>query len=157
MTRRAVLFIGEAPSRRSDPRIALGERGRDWMCAVSGMPRAHLEARADFANLLQRWPGASASKGSLFPADEAAAAAREMDLRGRRLVALCGRRAASAFGLHGMEYLASHRLAWTPMRGARAPVWMEVCTVPHPSGVNQWWNSADNRERFADWLWSALE
>lgn len=55
------------------------------------------------------------------------------ELRGR-LVVLAGKNVARAFGVRA-EY---HE--WLVSPGCRAVV------VPHPSGVNRWWNSADNRE-----------
>lgn len=53
---------------------------------------------------------------------------------------LAGKRVASAFGLDE-EYLADP-VAF-PIGGR--PVAVHV--VPHPSGVNRWWNEPANRER----------
>jgi hypothetical protein len=47
---------------------------------------------------------------------------------------LLGRRVAAAFGLASAPYL-----EWTEARGR---TWV---VMPHPSGVNRWWNDEENR------------
>lgn len=53
-------------------------------------------------------------------------------LSGRRVVFL-GKAVAAAFGVR------ANSLRWVEHRG------MTVAVLPHPSGVNTWWNNPDNR------------
>lgn len=91
-----------------------------------------------WVNLLESWPGYGPSGGSLFPARDARAAALEQEEMFERHFPgnwprriYLGRRVARAFRFDA-EWL----------------VWKDDQAVcPHPSGLNRWWNSSDNRER----------
>lgn len=95
-------------------------------------------------NLLPEWPGSS-GKGSLFPLVEAAEAAasleRSPELARSSVVLLCGKRVAAAFGEERRGYFEPFA------RCGR--VW---AVVPHPSGVNMWWNEPENREEWRRFL-----
>jgi uracil-DNA glycosylase len=56
-------------------------------------------------------------------------------------VLFVGKRVAQAFGYGDDELLTWHR--------HKA---YNRATVPHPSGVNKWWNDSQNRERGEDFL-----
>jgi hypothetical protein len=90
---------------------------------------------AEFRNLLGRHPGMQ-GKGSAFPVDKARRAARRLERRAfpGRVVVLLGRRVCSAFGLATLAPLDCevHQDAL-------------VVHLPHPSGVNHWWNERANR------------
>jgi hypothetical protein len=94
----------------------------------------------EMINLLPRFPGVKpdGSKGDLFPAHLAKISASRLlpELRGRRVV-LAGRSVAKAFDLR-MDFLEERGGAL----GAES-----VLLLPHPSGVNLWWNSPENRKR----------
>lgn len=86
------------------------------------------------SNVLSAWPGASCVKGAAFPLGQArirAALLSRRFVRGRTVV-LLGFRTARAFGVRG-GYFTRVRI-----RGA------DVVVVPHPSGVNRWFNDPDN-------------
>lgn len=103
---------------------------------------------ARHANLLNEWPG-HARRGSAFPMDEGRAAAERfeevLDIVKPELVLLTGRRVAAAFGLH-MHHRGQDYFEACTVHERRATV------VPHPSGVNRWWNELINRERARDFL-----
>ena len=126
---RPLLVVGEAPSRLSlEP---LGGRCGSLLEDLLG-PGAW--AAADRVNLLGEWPGRE-GRGSAFPLALARASASALAERfGRyRVVLLLGARVARAASLCPRE------LEWCMVRGAC------VGRLPHPSGVNRWWNSEENR------------
>ena len=158
-----ILLVGEAPNRRG------ANRGLDvaLACRAAGFKRGagvlHLldedfPRLYDFCmatqhvNLLREWPGPSGGKGSAFPAEEAREAADRMAaaLRGGRVpweptglptdyraVLLAGTRVRQAFHLGGNLF----------ERDDGDPALPPVYVVPHPSGVNPFWNSRENRNR----------
>lgn len=124
-----VLLVGEAPTRTGPrfPRPGDTPTGKR-IAALGGqwIPRC---------NLLTYWPGAS-GKGAHFPIEVARHAADRLLRRTPKRVTLVfmGKRVALAFGWRG-EYL-----EWGTLNGR------EVVTMPHPSGVNRWWNDPRNVE-----------
>ncbi len=139
MTTRLIL-IGEAPSRRGDPEKPLSApRTRARLVEVFGEPA--YEA-AEKVNLLPAWPGEAAGKGSAFPLAEARAAAeillgawRSRPSSQNAAPVLLGRRVAAAFGCRTIP-----PLLWAGFAGDVA-----FAMLPHPSGVDRWWNSIENR------------
>lgn len=137
------LLIGEAPGRAS--RRPFEGRCEAQLAALAGVTVPALRAAVVMRNLLGAWPGAAA-KGALFPLPAARARAAVLRLGARdRVVILAGKRVARAFGVQA-PYLA--RVA---LRGRTAYV------LPHPSGVNRWYNSARNRARASRFLRGVLE
>lgn len=98
-------------------------------------------------NLLDRFPGKSYSwgKGDLFVHRAARDAAERMSLRGRTVL-LCGWYVAGAFGLRRLSLF-----RWVGFRGGI------VAVVPHPSGVNHWWNTPSNERMAARFFEEAVE
>jgi hypothetical protein len=136
VTPRRVLLIGEAPP----PRGAAGGpafRGRPARF-LAGVAGEEVVGVCEAVNLIPSWPGRSSGGGSRFPAREARRRASSIlfaSFRGR-IVLLAGRRVAAAFGQGRRPFL-----EWFALRGGRAAV------LPHPSGLNRWWNSPENRRR----------
>lgn len=127
-----IVLVGEAP-----PRGGLGPLGPfDALTRTLGL--------FDRTNLLTEHPG-RAGKGDAWPKDQAREAWRALapSLAGRR-VALAGR-VAEAAGFKGLP-----PLRWLRMGGEGEPV--EVCALPHPSGVNRWYNDGANRAAVGTWL-----
>lgn len=92
--------------------------------------------RVDAVNLLGRWPGPQ-GKGSAFPLAEARAAALALDVAGRARVLLAGRRVAAAWPWRApSDYL----------RWEAGPGGVLLAVIPHPSGVNRWWNEPEHRD-----------
>lgn len=86
------------------------------------------------------WPGESHGKGAAFPIVAARVRAEAVARRFvfDRAVVLLGKRAARAFGIREPEYFRPvSRMEW------RATVFV----VPHPSGVNRWYNERRNVRR----------
>ena len=127
------LLIGQAPSRLGDPAKPCTGRFMRFLCGVAGVSTLAYLRAFERRNLLPAWPGKS-GKGDAFPMEEARAAAAGMDVRGRTVVC-CGRKVAGAFGVR------AGFLSETEKDGAAFVV------LPHPSGVNRWWNSRSNRRR----------
>ena len=122
----SVLLVGEAPNAKGE-----GKRpnttftgGRIAKMGGHDIPRT---------NLLREWPGVQ-GRGSAFPMSLARPAAQRLSRRKPKRVAFVfvGRRGAQAFRWYG-DYF-----AWGDLDGR------SVVTMPHPSGINHWWNSPEN-------------
>lgn len=137
------LIVGEAPSRLGDPSKPITGKCGAKLAEFAGLTGP--EFRRVFArmNLLQRWPG-SAGKGTRWDAAEArrlATEARRSRFVGRRTVLLLGWRVAAAFEVRVEGYFVQACCG-----GATAIV------VPHPSGVNRWYNEPANRKRMVRFM-----
>lgn len=138
------LLIGQAPSRDSDPARPFSGRSGRFLERLAGLPEGGLAVAFELANLVDRWPGASPrGKGDRFPKNLARLAADRFDLRGRTVV-FAGLAVARAFGF------AKPPVGFAPHRGGLCVV------IPHPSGVNLWWNDPTNRALAADVLRSLV-
>lgn len=135
------VLIGEAPCRGKN-RAPLDGPAGDRLARMAGMDRAELLERFDAVNLLGRWPGA-AGKGAAWPMAAARRAAVRKPLRG--VVVLLGGRVAGAYGLGGLGW-------WSWVRGGR----YAAAVIPHPSGVNQLYNSPEARRAAGAVLLGAL-
>ena len=161
------LLVGEAlprgELRRLEVELALRASGLHPTLGNVGLRGNLLEfvRRTTHVNLLEDYPG-PAGKGSAFPIVETRLSARRLvdvlaagprftdsgtctakwAFGGRlfalpSLVILCGARVGQAFGLGDAEYFRRHR-----PRDMGCP----AVVVPHPSGVNRWWNDAANED-----------
>lgn len=144
-----MILVGQAPSRTSDPLDPLsGDPLATKLARMFGLSKADYlrDRRIERRNILEEWPG-KAAKGDAFPRAEALAAAilQEREFRGRRVIFL-GKGVARAFGFPTAEYL-----KWTPwfLSGIAA-------ILPHPSGVNRWYNDGGNARRAKRFLRTAL-
>lgn len=133
-------MIGEAPGYMGEGKLPLAGWGGDRIAGLARM-RGHQELREHFEliNLLDYYPGLSgrgASKGAAFPKDEGRDEAQKLIDEGELQPPLffLGHRVATAFGLKRTEYF-----KWTEVEG------LPVVVLPHPSGVNRWWNSEENQ------------
>lgn len=124
-----VAIVGEAPSRTSE--APFDARSGRRIAELAGVP---LDAFALY-NVLDEWPG-TAGKGSRFPPlrDARPAAADLLPLLdGHARVVVAGKRAAAALGFR------ERYLVWTD-----GPAGGRWAILPHPSGVNRWWNDPAN-------------
>lgn len=131
------LLIGEAPGRAA---VLPGGRCGRRLAELAGVD--DLAAAFRIRNLLDRWPGPDGTKGSAFDVGDARRLAAELRSPGPWI--LLGLRVAAA-----MEVRAPY-LRWTWARGRR------VAILPHPSGVNRWWNNAANAHAAARFLRRSL-
>jgi uracil-DNA glycosylase len=134
-----LIIIGEAPSRTGDPdRPLMSAPIRRRLIELLGIDDAAYFA-IDRINLLRAWPGRRGKKGDLADPIAMRSAAwivlAAEELIGRRAVFL-GARVARAFGAHRRPIL-----RWFAIGGGSAAI------LPHPSGVNRWWNDPRNRRR----------
>lgn len=126
------LVVGQAPSRDTDGRQPFSGRSGANLASLLGVTQRDLARTVDLVNLLPRWPG-KAGKGDAFPAAEArAAAAMLAAVAPHDRVVLCGAAVVRAFGLR-IDPL--ERVT----RSGRV-----LLHLPHPSGVNRWWNDEAN-------------
>jgi len=129
--------VGQAPARAGGPAFGRGTRSGDRLARIVGA--RGVDEFADAVNLVGRWPG-KRGKGDRFPVREARTAADGVDLSGRPFVVLVGCGPARVFGWAGGYF------EWFLVRGVPAVM------VPHPSGVNHWWNLGKNRRAAARFL-----
>src|SRR5262245_32209990 len=132
------LVVGEAPGRV--PGAVLRGRCGKVLADLVGIDVEEFHRRVEAINLLVEWPGPAASKGAAGNMKQARAAAEKFDLRGRFVVFL-GRRVAEAFG-----FREPHWFEWRLHRGGIAAI------MPHPSGVNTWWNDRRNTRHAARFM-----
>lgn len=134
--RTKTILLGEAPARQFEGQPAFSSRSGDFLTELIGMP---VRVMFDCHNILDYWPG-STGKGSKFPMAEAQHMIRAWkvgrEFENRRVI-LAGSRAGKAWGAPPGQIL-----QWN-----EADAYCDAFAVlPHPSGVNRWWNSPQNRE-----------
>lgn len=132
------LIIGEAPGKNGDPSKPCEGRIGARLAACAGITYEEYLTLFDRINLLDEQPQ-DAPKGMAFNVKQAGKIARAMEptLEERPLVLLLGKRVAGAFGFTGAEYFQMTTLGRI---AAQTPFYI----VPHPSGVNRWWNELGN-------------
>lgn len=134
--RRPGILIGQAPNRSGRADLPLtGGRTGGRLQELMGLSLGSYVRLFSRANLLDAWPGSGGPKGDAFPARLARIAAIEMLEAGHlrdRLVLFVGVGTARAF-----------RFPAPPLDWAEHAGTLCAC-VPHPSGVNLWWNLPEN-------------
>lgn len=138
----AIIFVGQGPSQDGDPyrplEGAIGER-------LGGLLGVH-DFIASFAriNLNSEWIGKGSGKGDVFDCSEGRAAAKVL-LRGSwtRYV-LLGKQVAACFDVK------AHPLS-SVKHGVKS-----FFLLPHPSGINRWWNDPENTRKAKEALQSFL-
>jgi uracil-DNA glycosylase len=131
-----LVIVGQAPGRGSGGPCE-GRFGRK-LAELFGCTYDEYIAGTERANVLKRWPG-KCGKGDAFPMKKARLAARRMvrSLAGKRVL-LLGKRTAEAFGLE------DGYLSWSK-KFVKNGAFPDVAVVPHPSGINRWFNDGVNR------------
>lgn len=141
------LLYGQAPSRTSVPGEGpplSGPSGRRLIALAGLRDYSELAELFEVRNLVDDYPGRG-GKGDRFPAARGRAIASRERICWHRgqIVVLLGRAVQQAFGYGGAPPL--ERVA---LGGAEA----EVYLIPHPSGVNLWYNDPANRKAAGDLL-----
>lgn len=108
--------------------------------------------RRDFelTNLLDAYPGRSGAKGDAFPRAAAQRAAEAVLARlttDSRLI-LCGKGVARAFNSFLERPGDWPYFQWKLLTNIPT---VHAVVVPHPSGVNRWWNEHENEVRANYW------
>lgn len=141
-----IIFIGQAPNSKSEdairdrPTLALtGACGRK-LAELSGLTFKTWLKKTERLNLLQKFPGKN-KKGDKFPPALAKRAALDVVFSGRlnfRKVVLLGNGVAKAMLGGKLE-----PFVWFPVL-VDSSIYFQAALVPHPSGINRFWNSPQN-------------
>jgi len=129
-----VIFVGQAPGRT----VSTEALGRDSFSGrrLRKIIGPRLEKRAEFVNVLNEYPGHSGDDrgGDRWPVAKARESVTKLipDLRGK-VVVLLGSHVATAF-----------RVKTEFFEWSSHPEGFETVVIPHPSGVNRWWNVPRN-------------
>jgi uracil-DNA glycosylase len=146
MTDGRVVFVGQAPSQNTDGLAPFSGRSGQRLAALSKIPHNDLGNVFELRNLFDRWPGKMTGKGDRFPATEARKRAMKLStkLRGQRVV-FVGHNVSKAFGVKvGQGAL----MTWLTV----GHIPFRFAVIPHPSGVNRWWNNTANERAASDFL-----
>lgn len=108
------------------------------MAALAGFSHEELDRHFVLMNVLRKWPG-KAGKGDAFPKAQARAVACRLEPLPDHIV-FVGQAVAGIFGFRGSP------LRWQRWGRGRAAM------LPHPSGVNRWYNDRRNRAAAARFL-----
>lgn len=146
------LIVGEAPSKKEFTERPIEGRVGARLAACCGLPLDAFLTHFDRVNLLHVRQD-TREKGFEFDAAAAAQVAHAMantfdsrfELYEGRTVLLLGKRVATAFGAHDRYFELQHV-------GTKANVYV----LPHPSGVNRWWNDEANQRRMVEFMHSIV-
>jgi uracil-DNA glycosylase len=142
-----VVIVGQAPSwsTRGQAKPFSGASGRRLAALLDVSHEELLDGRVDLVNLLPRWPGRGDSNhplGDHFPMAAARSAARRLRVAlDGCVVVMCGKNVRDAFGLTQDFF-----------EMARVVDHFTYVVIPHPSGVNRWWNDEQNYQRAERYL-----
>ena len=128
-------LVGQAPSRRGDPRKPLAGPNGQKIARLAGM--SHDELIACCRKHLNTHHSGKRSKGDAFDRANGCVNAGDilLDWRVERIV-LLGKNVAHCFGFRDVPFLAEIHIY-----GRRFLIF------PHPSGINRWWNERRNERR----------
>jgi hypothetical protein len=118
------------------------------LAALADVAHDTLLSRATCVNLLRSWPGTNRTKkGDLWPAQLARVAALTciVGVAGARVI-LLGQNVARAFRVGRRPIL-----TWFPFGHGHAAI------VPHPSGINRWYNDPSNVRRAERFMRRTME
>ena len=126
-------LVGQAPSRRGDPRKPLAGPNGQKIARLAGMSYNELLAcrrkHLNPDNNSKRYNGFDHAKGNVNAADVL------LDWRVERIV-LLGKNVARCFGFRDLPFLAE-----ISVYGRRFLIF------PHPASTNRWWNERQNERR----------
>lgn len=129
------LLIGEAPSKNEVTETPIEGRIGKRLASYAGLSLEDFLTIFDRINLLHERQD-TREKGFEFDHDAARLEAFRLypTFKPGQTVIMLGRRVGNAFGAFG-EYFQAHR-----PRDNGAVIYV----VPHPSGINRWWNDPQN-------------
>lgn len=145
------LIIGQAPSKETVGKLPFSGKSGPRFASLLGVPHERLWEAFEVMNLIDYYPGPpkdGTKRGDAFPRIEARERAAQMKptLAGRTVV-LVGMNVARAFGWGDLPFF-----TWQEVELPRIPKdnggfiasQTRVCVVPHPSGINHFWNNPEN-------------
>lgn len=125
--------MGQAPSRTSQGKSPFSGKSGKRLAELAGIPQTDLNKYFKMVNVLEYWPGRS-GKGDAFPKGKVPDRLRKL-VASHPATIFVGRGVADRFRFNPREFL-----KWYPYpRGKRA-----AAILPHPSGVNHWYNDRGN-------------
>lgn len=168
-----LVLVGQAPSKTSGKRpFAASSISCIRLAQLLDVFPCDVHLLLDCRNLLQSWPGytrgnghgkpdgARRNGGDHFPWAEACRAAMRLAASvpyGSKVI-FAGQKVAECFGLRRLVPLAWYEVdvesAATVIAGMQKVI--QVALLPHPSGVNQWYNDTENTQRAASFLRGAV-
>lgn len=158
-----IVMVGQAPSARgsTEPRHALTGRPMRFLFDVAGIGLMEYIRTFERHNLVREWRGyrraGCAASGSALPVADAVVGAQALLARaaGRRL--LCwGTEVAGVFRRAGAAVPKDMpALTWCPLTAGGLT--LEMAVLPHPSGLNRWWNAPANRVEAGAFLCDAVD
>ncbi len=145
----AFLLIGQAPNEHGDPRRPLEGKLGEKLCRLFGCSWAEYCRSTQRFNVLPGWPGKQGN-GDRFPRALAIQNARRMVWSFADCAVLfVGVATASVFKIK------QPALRWK-RRQLQDGGFYQAAVLPHPSGVNRWWNEPSHRRaatRFMRHTW----
>lgn len=155
-----IVMVGQAPSAAGshDPRHALTGAPMRRLFRASGLELMQYVRTFERHNLVPTWMGyrkaGDPGSGSLFDLSEAAVTARKLADR------LAGGRRLLCWGKDVMKaFVGPHRCHMTPLTWYREEIEgfdnsyeVDCAIIPHPSGLNRWWNDLANVEAAGEFL-----
>lgn len=134
------IIIGQAPAEHGDPTAPLEGRVGRKLADLLGCTYEEYLKRSQRFNILPEWPGRDKGrKGDRFPMFVAKQNASRMSYSfGGCTVLYLGVKVGQVFGFHD-EPLKWKSVAWPAGQTHKAAV------LPHPSGINRWWNDHKNK------------
>lgn len=131
------LIIGQAPARNGDPEKPLVGRSGKKLAELMGVSEESFYRSYDRVNVYGRYMGKQ-GKGDAFPKPSQGQIAHlieKLKFQRRPFVLFVGQKTAKAFGFDtkktGFLWLKDH-------------IGTKCAVLPHPSGVNRWWNDGHN-------------
>lgn len=133
-SRRTVTFVGQSPGKCNPMGVPFGGKSGKRLATFCKMDHESWIAATNRINVLEDWPG-KAKKGDVFKVKAGSAADKILNAtKVDETIVLCGRAVATACGVDGQF------LKWMNWNGRRAVI------IPHPSGINLWYNDRCNRD-----------
>lgn len=144
-----VLIIGQAPAAKDNPASPLSGRSGRVIADLMGISLEEFLETFDRANLFNKFPGKN-GKGDAFDARRAKRNAHLLANNNRideyKAIIILGKNVAKALGYRSDEWLEWQKFSrpW-------------VVVIPHPSGINHWWNDKRNRKVAKEFLTEIYE
>jgi len=133
-----LVLIGQSPGKNPGEHGPLTGKSGKLMAKRMGLSFEEY-LLLDRRNILTEFKG-KAAKGDLFPLKEAKEEASKMIFFPGSTLVLLGKAVAGAMGIKGKKtYFVKYDIDEEKN--------ISAFIVPHPSGINLWWNDADNRKK----------
>ena len=133
-----IIFVGQSPSFSSQGLAPMAGKSGRYLAELMGLTQETMLVNHDFVNVLDKFPGKNSCGMDNFPLQEARNKAERviLPMMKNRVVILLGKNVGKAFNMpKNVQYFC--RLS---VVGITDHVWI----IPHPSGLNRFWNHEVN-------------